>query len=69
VARHAEQERCIRRFMAATALDPKEWSHRGYADAFDRLWESKVRDHETIYALTIATCQKVSTSLDRKTPR
>jgi hypothetical protein len=56
----------MRRFIDATALDPKEWARRGYAEAFDRLWESKVRDHETIYALTISTCQNVSALLDQK---
>lgn len=53
------QDACIRRWMSATALGPECWASMGYAEAFDKAWESKVRDFETLYVLSLNVKNKV----------
>jgi hypothetical protein len=58
------QYACIRRFMAATGYGPMEWSQLGHAEAFEKAWNDRVRDVDTLYTLSLSVKNKVNKILE-----
>lgn len=58
------QNECILRWIRATGLTVFEWCEMGYAEAFARAWDSKLRG-DALYSITLATVVRVNKALEQ----